>query len=844
MSPTKNGSSIVYWFLIVLLIVLPCAILSQSKANFAKFNINRISTYIYNNGITDINPNGNGGFEFPKGSQLQANYCGGFIWGGKVNGVLKVGGSNYQSGLSAGKILPNGKAEDPESVNSRVFRVRSDYKSADLNMEAEDEGRTILDIYDQYEKDWMQWPASNGAPFQDVNNNGIYEPSIDIPGVPGANQTLWFVANDLDSSKTNSVYGSQSIGIEMQVTVWGYKYDGTYRGDALFKRHIIINKSTHTINDMFLGIWADPDVGDAGEDLAGCDSTLNMSYMFSSTNRDGMYGSFSPAFGFSLLQGPMVNGQPSDKAIFKNKIISGKKNLKMSSLGWIFKGGDWGDPQFGKQNTAQELYYFLQGKSKKGSSWPIPTQFGGGTTKFPYSGNYVKKTGYYDGVEYNPSDRRMMLCVGPFNMAAGDTQEVVFMESAAGADRIANNLEAIDLLKENVLSAKSNYSNEFKQYINPNALNVKVINHDKRIILNWGESSDQIKNIEKDKYEVQFQGYIVYQFPDSSYNKNYAKTIAVYDKRDDLLKFQSLNFDNLRSSNPSTSFLITNNAGIKRYQLIGYDKLSDVNLANWREYYFGVSYFSSTTRGNTNYYYETDFTKCKGYPSQSSDGINYSVVPGQTISLSHTVGTNSDFQFILFAVDPSKFGNYTYEITFKKVNNELKLNLKNITTGKDVFINELISYPDQYPIFDGMALEIWSYGPSSKPLTESDVYRFSTKASTYEQALVNDDIKNINVFPNPYYGLVKMDTQNHDKFVTFTHLPQKAIIRIFNLSGQLVRIIEKDSPAKTTTWNFSNNDGWLVAGGLYVVQIELPDLGKRKNLKLIIVPSTSVQPFF
>ena len=29
----------------------------------------------------------------------------------------------------------------------------------------------------------------------------IYEPTIDIPGVPGADQTLWFVTNDLNSGQ-------------------------------------------------------------------------------------------------------------------------------------------------------------------------------------------------------------------------------------------------------------------------------------------------------------------------------------------------------------------------------------------------------------------------------------------------------------------------------------------------------------------------------------------------------------------------------------------------------------------------------------------------------------------
>ncbi|MEW6652205.1 MAG: T9SS type A sorting domain-containing protein [Bacteroidota bacterium] len=810
---------------------------------YSKFNINRISTYIYNDGIADIQLNSNSGFEFPKGSKLYTNYCGGFIWGGKVNGKIISGGSSYRSGLRPGKILSNGKAEDPNSDNVRVFRVRRDYKTADLRMEAKDEKKNVNEIYKQYEKDWEQWPASDGAPFEDINKDGVYQPGIDIPGVIGANQTLWFAANDLDSAQTKYFTGSLPIGIEMQVTVWGYKYDGTYRGDALFKKYVLINKSKNEIKEMRLGIWADPDVGEAGNDLVGCDTTLNMVYMFSSNNNDAMYGAFSPAFGYSLLQGPVINGLPSDKAIFKNRIIAGKKNLPMSAMGWVFKNViEWADPQFGTDKTAEQLYHFLMGKSISGLDWQIPQRLGGGITRFPFSGDYVNKTGYYDGVEYSPMDRRMMLCMGPFNFAAGDTQEVVFMESAAGADRSANNLEAITLLKKNMGFAKKYYSNEYKYYINPNELSVNVLNGDKRIMLYWNESKEKIYKIEKEEYEIKFQGYVVYQFPDSSYNKTEAKIIAIFDKHDGLLKFQSLDFDNLSSDTPSIGFLVGSDSGIMRNILIGYDKLNNTNLVNWRDYYFGVSTISTTTNNNINYYYETDFIKCKARPAQNADGIQYSLIPGYLLDLRHTAGNNSDYIFYLYGINPGKFGNYEYEITFKKVNSELKLNLKNLTTGKEIFINEPITFYDQYPMFDGIVLKIDRQNQIHRPLTEADVYRFSTKESIRIASLHEEDLTAINVFPNPFYGLNRMDTQSSDKFVTFTHLPHKALIRIFNLSGQLVRILEKNSTAKTITWNLSNNDGWQIPGGFYIARIELPDYGKIKTLKMIIIQSSSIKP--
>ncbi|MDP3581287.1 MAG: hypothetical protein Q8S39_05085, partial [Ignavibacteria bacterium] len=77
-------------FLVSLLVTTTTIAQTNSKI-YSKFNINRISAYIFNDGIADIQPNGNSGFEFPKGSKKAANYCGGFIWGGKIDGKINAG---------------------------------------------------------------------------------------------------------------------------------------------------------------------------------------------------------------------------------------------------------------------------------------------------------------------------------------------------------------------------------------------------------------------------------------------------------------------------------------------------------------------------------------------------------------------------------------------------------------------------------------------------------------------------------------------------------------------------------------------------------------------------------
>ena len=185
-----------------------------------------------------------------------------------VGGEIRVGGSSYSSGLRGGRILEDGTPQDPEDPSVRVYRVRPDYADANLSSEIEDEGLSENEIRLQYQKDWNEWPAEFGAPFTDIDNNNIYDPSIDIPGVPDAHQTLWYVANDYDTSTARSLYGSDPMKVELQVTIWGYNIPGPYK-NVMFKKYKLINKSKDTFTDMFFSQWSDPDVGNASDDCLG-----------------------------------------------------------------------------------------------------------------------------------------------------------------------------------------------------------------------------------------------------------------------------------------------------------------------------------------------------------------------------------------------------------------------------------------------------------------------------------------------------------------------------------------------------------------------------------------------
>jgi hypothetical protein len=101
-------------------------------------------------------------------------------------------------------------------------------------------------------------------------------------------------------------------------------------------------------------------------------------------------------------------------------------------------------------------------------------------------------------------------------------------------------------------------------------------------------------------------------------------------------------------------------------------------------------------------------------------------------------------------------------------------------------------------------------------------------------------VARVSVFPNPYYGLNRAELDRFNRFVTFNHLPQRATIRIFNLAGEMIRVIQKDDPSQFATWDLNNQNGLRVGAGVFLAHIGMEDasgasLGET-TLKLLIVP--------
>ena len=315
----------------------------------------------------------------------------------------------------------------------------------------------------EYEKGWEDWPAKKGAPFYDADSDGLYEPAFkrtpangvrepvlfpkaDEPGVANAGQVIWFVANDIAASQ---IWACPESGIELQVTIWGYDRPDPL-GHTAFKSYRLIYKGTSgtpedaTIDSMYFAQWADPDLGYNGDDFAGCDTMLNLEFVYNSTAEDEIYSEFglpAPAVGYDLVQGPMIAGRAGEDRN-RNGIDDGVDvgvralrqrgpgliNIPMRAFWHTASGGMYADPPF-SYNGAVTWYQVLRGLPPQPQGPPDPAPFinpvTGQPTFFWSSGDPVSGLGWVDGLIDGPGDRRIIMSTGPFSMAIGDTQEIV-----------------------------------------------------------------------------------------------------------------------------------------------------------------------------------------------------------------------------------------------------------------------------------------------------------------------------------------------------------------------------------------------------------------------------------
>lgn len=133
------------------------------------------------------------------------------------------------------------------------------------------------------------------------------------------------------------------------------------------------------------------------------------------------------------------------------------------------------------------------------------------------------------------------------------------------------------------------------------------------------------------------------------------------------------------------------------------------------------------------------------------------------------------------------------------------------------------------------------------PYTDDDRYIFSTrKDGELTEEEKKDIFDKVNVFPNPLfaYSAATSYDRTHspeEPFVTFSNLPEAVTVKIYTLSGKLIRTLTEGDKTDGTgspflRWDLKNQSGSRIASGMYMAIISAPGFGE-KLLKLgVILP--------
>ena len=327
----------------------------------------------------------------------------------------------------------------------------------------------------------LDWPAHGDttkgqawllAPFTDVDGDNHYDPTHgDHPDFPG-DMAQYVIFNDNFAEHTES--GGAPMGAEIHALVYAYDApEDSIMNNTLFFHYQIFNRSQNDYHDTYIGLWSDWDLGYAYDDYVGCDVMKNTAYCYNGSDIDGSgeawaYGDQCPVQTLTLLAGPYMPADSIDNPAYTegadcslfignglneyafNGVGFGDgivDNERYGLTGFMYHNNNssvTGDPQ-----NAQEFYWLMSGYWKDGSrlrygaNGHLSNGANGPECRFMFpslsdvcnwnSGGVDPNPAQYgvDGwTESNvgnaPYDRRALASVGPFNLGAGEMQDLDF----------------------------------------------------------------------------------------------------------------------------------------------------------------------------------------------------------------------------------------------------------------------------------------------------------------------------------------------------------------------------------------------------------------------------------
>jgi len=128
-------------------------------------------------------------------------------------------------------------------------------------------------------------------------------------------------------------------------------------------------------------------------------------------------------------------------------------------------------------------------------------------------------------------------------------------------------------------------------------------------------------------------------------------------------------------------------------------------------------------------------------------------------------------------------------------------------------------------------------GPSVRPSRAPGLkYQVTVTQQYAVDSTVAGDLSRVHTVPDPYYVTNSLEITPNTKVLKFVNLPNRAIIRIYSVSGVLVQVLTLNdvTGGGELTWNLRNRNNQFVASGVYFYHVEGID-GQTKVGRFTIV---------
>ncbi len=124
---------------------------------------------------------------------------------------------------------------------------------------------------------------------------------------------------------------------------------------------------------------------------------------------------------------------------------------------------------------------------------------------------------------------------------------------------------------------------------------------------------------------------------------------------------------------------------------------------------------------------------------------------------------------------------------------------------------------------------------TTKPFRTGESFQFKMKGSNIDGNRAKSDLDKVAVVPNPYVGAASWEPQNlfrtgrGERRIQFINLPAKCTIRIYTVSGNLVKILQQDVDIDNgqLPWDLVSKDGMDISYGIYIYHVDAPGIGEK-----------------